>query len=99
MVQVSRSPFVLVAGVPGSGGFGGDGSAPELAAAPRRHDDEEPDQPNDEDANGQRMAKRHLSDVIYERMVRDANRVRTAGTGPGGHSGATLNPARTAQSR
>ena len=34
-----------------------------------------------------RALKRHLSDVVYKRMLRDAA---TAGTGPGGHSGATL---------
>jgi hypothetical protein len=31
-----------------------------------------------------RALKRHLSDVIYQQMRRDAA---TAGTGPGGHSG------------
>ncbi|MEV6925093.1 transposase [Dactylosporangium sp. NPDC051485] len=34
--------------------------------------------------------KRHLSDVVYKRMVQDAKRARTDATGPGGHSGATL---------
>jgi transposase len=37
-----------------------------------------------------RALKRHLSDVVYKQMVRDAKRARPAGTGPGGHSGATL---------
>ena len=37
-----------------------------------------------------RALKRHLSDVVYQRMVQDAKRVRTDATGPGGHSGATL---------
>jgi transposase len=37
-----------------------------------------------------RALKRHLSDVVYKRMVRDAKRARTRATGPGGHSGATL---------
>jgi transposase len=37
-----------------------------------------------------RALKRHLSDVVYKQMLRDAKRVRTAGTGPGGQSGATL---------
>jgi transposase len=37
-----------------------------------------------------RALKRHLSDVVYQRMVHDAKRSRTGGTGPGGHSGATL---------
>jgi transposase len=37
-----------------------------------------------------RALKRHLSDVVYQRMIHDANRVRTNATGPGGHSGATL---------
>jgi hypothetical protein len=37
-----------------------------------------------------RALKRHLSDVVYNRMVYDA-KVRGAGeAGPGGHSGATL---------
>jgi transposase len=37
-----------------------------------------------------RALKRHLSDVVYQRMVQDAKRARTDATGPGGHSGATL---------
>jgi transposase len=37
-----------------------------------------------------RALKRHLSDVIYKQMVRDAIQARTARTGPGGHMGATL---------
>ena len=37
-----------------------------------------------------RALKRHLSDVVYKRMVHDAKRTRTSGTGPGGQSGATL---------
>ncbi|MFD0578111.1 IS110 family transposase [Dactylosporangium darangshiense] len=37
-----------------------------------------------------RALKRHLSDVVYKRMLRDATAARTAGTGPGGHTGATL---------
>jgi transposase len=37
-----------------------------------------------------RALKRHLSDVVYKQMVRDAKRAETAGTGPGGQSGATL---------
>ena len=37
-----------------------------------------------------RALKRHLSDVIYKRMVNDAQRARTRATGPGGQSGATL---------
>jgi hypothetical protein len=37
-----------------------------------------------------RALKRHLSDVVYKRMVADAKRARTGGTGPGGQSGATL---------
>ena len=36
-----------------------------------------------------RALKRHLSDVVYKRMLHDA-RPAQAGTGPGGHSGATL---------
>jgi len=35
-----------------------------------------------------RSLKRRLSDVVYRQMIRDANA--TAGTGPGGHAGATL---------
>jgi hypothetical protein len=35
-----------------------------------------------------RALKRRLSDVVYRRMVRDAKAA--AGTGPGGHAGATL---------
>jgi transposase len=34
--------------------------------------------------------KRHLSDVVYKRMLRDAAPAQTTGTGPGGHTGATL---------
>jgi integrase len=34
--------------------------------------------------------KRHLSDVVYKRMLRDAAAAQPGGTGPGGHSGATL---------
>ena len=37
-----------------------------------------------------RALKRHLSDVVYKRMIHDAKRGRTATTGPGGQSGATL---------
>ena len=37
-----------------------------------------------------RALKRHLSDVVYKQMVRDAKPNRAAATGPGGHSGATL---------
>jgi len=37
-----------------------------------------------------RALKRHLSDVVYKRMVQDAKRARPSGTGPGGQSGATL---------
>jgi transposase len=37
-----------------------------------------------------RALKRHLSDVVYKRMIHDAVRARTSGTGPGGQSGATL---------
>jgi len=37
-----------------------------------------------------RALKRHLSDVIYQRMALDARPARTNGTGPGGHVGATL---------
>jgi transposase len=37
-----------------------------------------------------RALKRHLSDVVYKQMVRDAKQARKNGTGPGGHSGATL---------
>jgi transposase len=36
-----------------------------------------------------RALKRHLSDVVYKRMLHDATH-RTGETGPGGHSGATL---------
>jgi transposase len=39
-----------------------------------------------------RALKRHLSDVVHKQMIRDAKRARTAGTGPGGQSGATLQP-------
>ena len=34
-----------------------------------------------------RALKRHLSNVVYEQMIRDAKRARPSGTGPGGHSG------------
>jgi transposase len=37
-----------------------------------------------------RALKRHLSDVVYKRMVRDGKRARRGGTGPGGQPGATL---------
>jgi transposase len=37
-----------------------------------------------------RALKRHLSDVVYKQMLRDAKQARAGGTGPGGHSGATL---------
>jgi transposase len=37
-----------------------------------------------------RALKRHLSDVVYKQMLRDAKPARPGGTGPGGHSGATL---------
>jgi transposase len=37
-----------------------------------------------------RALKRHLSDVLYRQMVRDAKRALTDETGPGGHVGATL---------
>jgi transposase len=37
-----------------------------------------------------RALKRHLSDVVYKQMIRDAKPARTGATGPGGHSGATL---------
>jgi transposase len=37
-----------------------------------------------------RALKRHLSDVVYRQMVRDAKRAPTDETGPGGHVGATL---------
>src|SRR5690242_1602173 len=37
-----------------------------------------------------RALKRHLSDVVYKRMLHDVKRKRAAGTGPGGQSGATL---------
>jgi len=37
-----------------------------------------------------RALKRHLSDVIYKQMLRDARQARPGGTGPRGHSGATL---------
>jgi transposase len=42
-----------------------------------------------------RALKRHLSDVIYKQMTRDAQRTRTHGTGPGGHVGATLQSSAT----
>jgi transposase len=34
--------------------------------------------------------KRHLSDIVYKRMLHDARMRRAGETGPGGHSGATL---------
>ena len=37
-----------------------------------------------------RALKRHLSDVVYKQMARDAKRARPGETGPDGHSGATL---------
>jgi hypothetical protein len=37
-----------------------------------------------------RALKRHLSDVIYKQMLRDADRAQTKATGPGGQPGATL---------
>jgi transposase len=37
-----------------------------------------------------RALKRHLSDVVYKQMLRDTKEARTNGTGPGGHTGATL---------
>ncbi|MGN9912765.1 IS110 family transposase [Phytohabitans sp. LJ34] len=37
-----------------------------------------------------RALKRHLSDVVYKQMLRDATRNRAGGTGPAGQSGATL---------
>jgi hypothetical protein len=37
-----------------------------------------------------RALKRHLSDVVYKRMVSDAGRARTGGTDPGEQPGATL---------
>jgi transposase len=37
-----------------------------------------------------RALKRHLSDVVYKQMLRDAKQARAGGTGPGGQSGATL---------
>jgi transposase len=37
-----------------------------------------------------RALKRHLSDVVYKRLIHDAAQARTGGTGPGGQSGATL---------
>ena len=37
-----------------------------------------------------RALKRHLSDVVYKQMVRDAKRAAGGGTGPGGQTGATL---------
>ena len=37
-----------------------------------------------------RALKRHLSDVVYKRMVYDAKERGAGETGPGGHSGATL---------
>jgi hypothetical protein len=37
-----------------------------------------------------RALKRHLSDVVYKQMRRDARPARPGGTGPGGHKGATL---------
>jgi transposase len=37
-----------------------------------------------------RALKRHLSDVVYKQMLRDAKQAPPGATGPGGHSGATL---------
>ena len=37
-----------------------------------------------------RALKRHLSDVVYKQMLRDAKQASKNGTGPGGHVGATL---------
>jgi transposase len=37
-----------------------------------------------------RALKRHLSDVVYKRIVADTKRAQTSATGPGGQSGATL---------
>ena len=37
-----------------------------------------------------RALKRHLSDVVYKQMLRDARHAATSGTGPGGQPGATL---------
>jgi transposase len=37
-----------------------------------------------------RALKRHLSDVVFKQMLRDAQRARAAATGPGGQVGATL---------
>ncbi|MFL6116287.1 MAG: transposase [Catenulispora sp.] len=37
-----------------------------------------------------RALKRHLSDVVYKRMVNDTKRARISATGPGGQTGATL---------
>jgi hypothetical protein len=37
-----------------------------------------------------RALKRHLSDVVYKRMQHDAKASRAGETGPGGHTGATL---------
>ena len=34
-----------------------------------------------------RALKRHLSDVVYKRMLFDAKQARTDAAGPGGHSG------------
>jgi transposase len=39
-----------------------------------------------------RALKRHLSDVVYKRMLHDARTSQAGETGPGGHSGATLQP-------
>ena len=37
-----------------------------------------------------RALKRHLSDVVYKQMLRDAKQARENGTDPGGQPGATL---------
>ncbi|MGN9912762.1 hypothetical protein ACTMTJ_35030 [Phytohabitans sp. LJ34] len=37
-----------------------------------------------------RALKRHLSDVVYQRMVLDTRRTQTSKAGPGGHQAATL---------
>jgi hypothetical protein len=44
-----------------------------------------------------RCLKRRLSDVIYRRLVADARtaHARAGETGPGGHCGASQNPARS----
>jgi len=44
-----------------------------------------------------RCLKRRISDAIFRQLVADAQRA--AGTGPGGHCGATQDPARPAYNR